>query len=161
MAPAGPPSKPLGREPVLPTLDGITAPFVASLLFGLSQTQALVILFVVVPVVAAAVIVPLMVWWMSKGPKPVLTSELLAHGVPAQGEILRVRSLGNVLDVRPMVRFTLRVTMDGGEPFEMEVVQALPRSMVGVFRPGDLVRLRLAPDRSAGAIEWGYEPPEH
>lgn len=111
--------------------------------------------------VAAAVIVPVLVWWLSKGPKPLLTSELLDHGTPAQGEILRIRTLSHVLDLRPMVRFSLRVTAGAGEdPFDLDVVQALPRSMLGVFRPGDVVRLRLSSDRSTGAIEWGYEPPE-
>lgn len=129
-------------------------------MFGLSQTQALVILFLLVPIVAAAVIVPLLVRSLSKGPKPLLTSEILANGSPAEANIVSVRSLGNIFDVRPMVRFRLQVTAGGGgEPFDLEVVQALPRSMVGVFRPGDTVRLRLSPDRSAGAIEWGYEAP--
>jgi hypothetical protein len=128
--------------------------------FGLSQVQALVIIFILLPIVAAAVIVPLLVRWMSKGPRPILTSELLAHGTPAEGKILNIRSLGNVLDFRPMVRFRLEVTVHAGEePFELEVVQSLPRSMVGVFRTGDMVQVRLSPDRSAGAIEWGYEAP--
>jgi hypothetical protein len=129
--------------------------------FGLSQLQALVIIFILLPIVAAAVLVPLMVRWLSRGPKPILISELLAHGIPAEGKILTTKSLGNIFDFRPMVRFNLQATVEAGEePFELEVVQALPRSMVGVFRPGDIVKLRLSPDRSAGAIEWGYSAPE-
>ncbi len=90
-----------------------------------------------------------------------LTSELLAHGTPAEADIVRVRSLGNVLDVRPMVEFTVRVNAEPGEePFELQIVQAIPRTMLGLFQPGDRVRVRLSPDRSAGAIEWGYESPE-
>jgi hypothetical protein len=130
-------------------------------MLGLSQTQGLVIVFVLLPIAVGAILVPLLVWWMSKGPRPVLTSELLAHGTPAEGTILKVRSLGNVLDVRPMVKFDLEVTAEPGEePFELEVVQSIPRRLVGLFKPGDIVRLRLAADRSAGAIEWGYEVPD-
>jgi hypothetical protein len=130
-------------------------------MLGLSQTQGLVILFVLLPIVVGAILVPLLVWHLSKGPRPVLTSELLAHGTPAEGTILAVRSLGNVLDVRPMVRFDLEVTAEPGEePFELQVVQSIPRRMVGLFQPGDIVRLRLAADHSAGAIEWGYEVPD-
>lgn len=130
-------------------------------MFGLSQMQGLVIIFVLLPIAAAVVIVPLMVRWLSKGPKPMLTSELLASGTPAEGRILSVRSLGNILDVRPMVRFELEATTGSGEePFDLELVQSFPRSMVGVFQPGDIVRLRVSPDRSTGAIEWGYEVPE-
>lgn len=88
-----------------------------------------------------------------------LTSELLAEGTPAQAEIVRIRSLGHVLDLRPMVEFTLNVAGDaGGPPFELKVVQAVPRNMLGLFRTGDQVRVRLSPDRSIGAIEYGYEP---
>lgn len=140
---------------------GIPPALTISLVFGLTQVQALVILFVVLPLVAAAVIVPALVWWLSRGPKPLLTSELLASGTPAEGTIRSIRSMGTILDARPMIRFRLDVTPDGGgEPFELEVVQSFPRSMLGVLRPGDIVRVRLSPDRSAGAIEWGYEPPQ-
>lgn len=132
-----------------------------SRVFGLTPTQELVIIFVLLPIVAAALIVPLMVWWLSRGPVPMLTSELLAHGTPAEGRILSVRSLGTIFDVRPMVRFALLATVGAGEePFEIEVVQSLPRSMIGEFRPGDIVQLRMSPDRSTGAIELGYEAPE-
>ena len=91
-----------------------------------------------------------------------LTSELLAHGVPAEGRIVGIKPLGGILDARPMVRFSLQVTDDsGGEPFDLDVVQSFPRSMVWEFRPGDIVNVRLSEDRSIGAIEWGYEaPPE-
>lgn len=123
--------------------------------------QGLVIIFVVLPIVAAVVILPLLVRWLSKGPTPILTSELLATGTPAEGKILNVRSLGNILDVRPMVRFDLEATVEGGgEPFELQVVQSFPRSVVGSLKPGDIVRLRLSPDRSTGAVEWGYETPD-
>lgn len=130
-------------------------------MFGLTQLQGLVILFVLLPIVAAAVIVPLMVRWLSKGPRPTLTSELLASGTPGEGRILRVRTLGNIFDVRPMIKFDLEATVQGGDqPFDLEVVQSFPRAMSGHFRPGDIVQLRVSPDRSAGAIEWGYEAPE-
>ena len=112
------------------------------------------------PIVFAAIFVPLLVRWLSRGPRPILTSELLATGTRAEGTIREVRSLGNILDMRPMTRFVVEVTVDGGDPFELVVVQSLPRSMVGVLRRGDIVQLRLSPDQSAGAIELGYDAPE-
>lgn len=139
----------------------ISASDTIALLFGLSQLQALVVLFILLPIVVAAILVPLMVRWLSRGPTPILTSELLAHGHPAEGTILNVRSLGNIFDVKPMVRFDLQVTVNANEePFRLEVVQSLPRAMVGIYQPGDIVQLRLSPDRSAGAIEFGYDAPE-
>jgi hypothetical protein len=129
-------------------------------LFGLSPTQALVLLFVVLPFAVAAVVIPFVAWRNANGPKPVLTSEILAHGVLAHAEILSVRQLGSFLDLRPMVRFLLRVTADPAEPpFELEVVQSLPRYAVRDFRPGDRIEVRLTPDHSAGAVVWSGLPP--
>lgn len=104
---------------------------------------------------------PLLVRWLSKGPRPLLTSELLATGTPAEGTIVKTKNLGNILDTKPMIRINLEATVEGeSEPFELVVVQSFPRSVVGLFRPGDVVQLRVSPDRSTGAIEWGYEAPD-
>jgi len=142
-------------------------------LFGLSPTQALVVLFVFLPFALAALVIPFVAWRHRGDPKPVLTSEILASGVRGRAEIVSVRLLGTILDLKPMVRFVLRVTteagapggtaadsgagssVDAGEPFDLEVVQSIPRSLVGVYRPGDTVEVRLTPDRSAGAVVLG------
>jgi hypothetical protein len=132
-----------------------TAP-AASLVFGLNQSQALVILFVILPFVLAAIIVPLVSWRSSKGPRPILTSEILSQGLPGRAEILSVRTLGSIIDVRPMVRFELRITpaSPGEEPFEIEAVQSLPRGVISRYRPGDWVQVRFMPDRQAAAVVW-------
>jgi hypothetical protein len=118
-----------------------------------------VILFVVLPFVLAAVIVPLVSWRWSSLPKPVLTSEILTHGQPAQGEIVSVRNLGNILDLRPMVRFVLHVRVaPDEEAFDLEIVQSLPRAVIGDFRAGDRVDVRLTPDRTRGAVVWAGDP---
>jgi hypothetical protein len=125
-------------------------------LFGFSQTQALVVLFVIAPFAVAAVVVPLVAWRHSGGPAPLRTSDILARGDPGRAEVVSVRNVGNLLDARPMVRFVLRVTSDP-EPFELEIVQSLPRSAVSGFRAGDVVDVRLTPDRRAGAVVWSVE----
>jgi hypothetical protein len=118
------------------------------------------VLFVVLPFAVAAVVIPFVAWRHSSDPKPVLTSEILAHGIRAQGEILSVRQLGTILDLRPMIRFALRVTASGEDvPFELEVIQSLPRYAVRDFRPGDHVEVRLTADHSAGAVVWSGIPP--
>ena len=84
-----------------------------------------------------------------------LTSEILATGERADGEIVSVRNLGTIVDLRPMVKVVLNITThDGGEPFELEVVQSFPRSVIYSLRPGERVDVRLSPDRSAGAVVW-------
>jgi hypothetical protein len=126
-----------------------------SLVFGLNQTQALVILFLILPFVVAAIIVPLVSWRSSKGPRPILTSEILSQGLPGRAEILSVRTLGSIIDVRPMVRFQLRITpQPGDEPFELEAVQSMPRGVIGRYRAGDWVEVRFMPDRQAVAVVW-------
>jgi hypothetical protein len=132
---------------------------VTSLIFGLNQTQALVILFLIMPFAVAAIIVPLVAWRANKGPRPILTSEILAQGLPGRAEIMSIRTLGSILDVRPMVRFELRITAQPGEqPFDLEAVQSLPRGVIGRYRPGDWVEVRFTPDRQAAAVVWA-EPP--
>lgn len=155
-------------------------------LFGLSTDQALLVVFVVLPFVAAAVVVPLVTWRTSRWPRPsMLTSEILARGMPAHAQIMGVRVLGTVVDPRPMVRVSLRVfpsvagetgqgaetdrtadkvepgesgktsmAREGFETFDLEVVQAFPRSVLRALRPGDTVEIRLSDDRSAGAVVW-------
>lgn len=122
------------------------------------------VLFVLLPFALAAVIFPLVSWRSSVatgGQKPILTSEILATGRPGQAQILGVRPLGSIVDVKPMVRFQLRVREYGGdgEPFDLEVVQAFPRSVVRQFHPGDTVEVRLTPDRSRAAVVWDNQPP--
>jgi hypothetical protein len=126
-----------------------------SSLFGLSTNQALVVLFVLLPFAVAAIIIPLVAWRSRNWPKPMLTSEILATGERADGEIVSVRNLGTIVDLRPMVKVVLNVTTrDGAEPFELEVVQSFPRSVIYSLRPGERVDVRLSPDRSAGAVVW-------
>jgi hypothetical protein len=127
---------------------------------GLTQAQALVLLFVVLPFVVAAVVIPLVAWRSSGGPPPVRTSDILASGRPAIAEVLAVKPSGSILDLRPMVRFSLRVNAGPDEPpFELEVVQSLPRGALRDFRPGNVVEVRLTADHSAGAVVWGGAPP--
>lgn len=128
-------------------------------LFGLSTNQGLVVLFVLLPFALAAVVVPLFAWRSRNWPKPILTSEILATGERATGEILAVKTLGTIVDLRPMVRINLNVSASGGEePFELEVVQSFPRSVIYGLRPGERVEMRVTPDHSAGAVVWdpGY-----
>jgi hypothetical protein len=101
----------------------------------------------------AAVVVPLVAWRSSGAPPPVLTSEILAHGIPAEAEILAVRTLGGLFDPRPMVRFTLLVSVDPNDPpFEMQVFQSLPRGATRGLRAGQVLEMRITPDLAAGAV---------
>ncbi|HET9077078.1 MAG TPA: hypothetical protein VFN68_09100 [Acidimicrobiales bacterium] len=128
-------------------------------MFGLSTNTALVILFVLLPFVLAAVIFPLVQWRHSGGPRPVRTSEILSGGLPGRAQILSVQPLGSVLDARPMVRFRLMVSSGARpEPFELEVVQSFPRAAARRFRPGESVDVRLTPDLSQGAVVWSDLP---
>jgi hypothetical protein len=123
---------------------------------GVTQIQALIALFVLLPFVVAAGVIAFVSWRWKGRPPPVRTSTILAEGYAAEAEVLAVKTLGGFLDMRPMVRFSLRVTAGPGEaPFELEVVQSLPRDAVREIRAGDVVEVRLTADRSAGAVVWG------
>jgi hypothetical protein len=126
---------------------------------GATQTQALVVLFVVLPFVVAGVVIAFVSWRSSSDPPPVRTSVILATGDPATAEVLSIKSVGLFLDVRPMVRFLLRVNAGPAEAsFELEVVQSLPRAAVRAIQAGDVLEVRVTADRSAGAIVWVGPP---
>ena len=137
-----------GRIVVAPSILGAA-------LVALTQSQALVLLFVVLPFVVAGPVI-LFVRWRWKGrPAPVRTSTILAYGDPARAEVLAIKPMGGFLDPRPMTRFSLRVTAGAGEaPFDLDVVQSMPRAVAREIRVGEVVEVRLTPDRSAGAIVW-------
>ena len=126
----------------------------------MTQTQALVVIFVVAPFVVAAAVVAFVTWRSSGSPPPVRTSAILADGDPAEAKLLSVKALGGPLDLRPMIRFSLRVDAGPGElPFDLEVVQSLPRGAIRDFHAGDILEVRVTTDRSAGAVVWGGPRP--
>src|ERR1700730_9782588 len=58
---------------------------------GSGQSKELLFLFLVLPFLVAGVVIAFVAWRSSGGPRPVLTSEILAGGLPAQAEILSVK----------------------------------------------------------------------
>jgi hypothetical protein len=119
---------------------------------AITQVQALVVLFVVLPFVVAAGVIAFISWRSSDGPPPVRTSDILATGEPGEAEVLAIRSFGGLLDTRPMVRLDLRVTTAANPAFDLQVTQSLPRPYARALRVGDRVEVRVLPDRSAAAV---------
>jgi hypothetical protein len=111
---------------------------------------------VVLPFVLAVFVIAFVSWRSAGGPPPVRTSEILATGDPGEAEVLAVKNVGGFLDPQPMMRFSLRVTAPPAtQPFEMTVVQSVPKGVAREFRAGDVVEVRLTTDRSHGAVVWG------
>ncbi len=123
----------------------------------MTQVQAVVLLFVVLPFIVAGAVIAFVNWRSSSGPAPVRTSTILATGEPGEAEVLAIRSFGGLLDTRPMVRLDLRVTSPGAPAFDLQVTQSLPRPYARSLRVGDRVEVRVLPDRSAGAIVASIE----
>lgn len=119
---------------------------------AVTTTVALVLLFVVLPFVVAGGVIAFISWRGDGDTPPVRTSAVLRDGAPATAEVLSVRNLGNVLDVRPMICVGLRITPSGEEAFDLEVTQSFPRSEVRQIRVGDRVDVRVLADRSAAAL---------
>jgi len=118
----------------------------------MTQVQAVVLLFVVLPFIVAGAVIAFVNWRSSSGPAPVRTSTILATGEPGEAEVLAIRSFGGLLDTRPMVRVDLRVTSPGPGAFDLQVTQSLPRPFARSLHVGDRVEVRVLPDRSAAAI---------
>jgi hypothetical protein len=57
---------------------------------GATQTQALLVLFVLVPFVVAGIVIAFVSWRSSTDPPPVRTSVILATGHPATAQVLSI-----------------------------------------------------------------------
>jgi hypothetical protein len=127
-------------------------------LVAATQAVELLLLFVVLPFIVAALVIAFVSWRSGDGIPPVRTSEILASGVPGEAEVICVKAMGGFLDVRPMVRIDLRVRADGGASFDLEVTQSIPRAVLRELSAGDVVEVRLTADHSAGAVVLGGLP---
>ena len=144
------------REPTLDSISFAVAALTLATTLSSNQSDELIFLFVVLPFLVAGLVIWFVSWRSSHKPAPIRTSTILAEGQSAQAEVLSVKPLGSFLEVRPMVRFVLRVRADSDEPFDLEVIQSLPRGAVRDFHAGDVIEVRLTPDHSAGAVVWGW-----
>jgi hypothetical protein len=125
--------------------------------FALSQTSALLLLFIVLPIVAAPLIVALVSWHGQTVPAGLRTSDLLRDGEPAEAELLGWKNRGLFLDRTPMVAFRLAVQppgAPGADPIELAVTQSTPRPLLSGLSAGMTIEVRLSPDRTAAAIVW-------
>src|SRR5579871_1724587 len=111
----------------------------------MTQVQALVLLFVVLPFVVAGGVIAFINWRSSATPPPVRTSTVLATGDPGDGEVLAIRSFGGLLDTKPMVRLDLRVTTAGRPAFDLQVTQSLPRPFAAACAWATMLRCVSSP----------------
>ena len=116
---------------------------------SLSDSSALLLLFVVLPLVLAPIVI---VYVDRRSPKVVegaRTSELLQDGEPVQAELVGWRILTTFFfDPRPMIEFTVRFA-DGAE---LVTTQAVPRLLVGDLRTGMELVVSVNAERTAGAV---------
>jgi hypothetical protein len=123
-----------------------------------SQSAALFFLFIVLPFFVGAAVLWFVSWRWRGATPPVRTSEVLATGDAADGEVLSVKPLGGFFDLRPMVRLGVRVTPPDGGSFDLEVTQSIPRVLLKGLRTGDRVEVRVTPDRTVAAVVLGPPP---
>jgi hypothetical protein len=116
-----------------------------------SQGTALLFLFVVVPVLAAVVVVAFVQWRSPSVPAEHLTSDLLRNGTPVTATLLEWHTPGqSFLDQRPMVTFTVAVPEH--DPAELRITQSVPRGLLRELEAGMLLDVRLSRDGRAGAV---------
>jgi hypothetical protein len=117
-----------------------------------SQTAALLLLFVVLPLIVTPLVVWIVVQRAPDVPAGYRISELLDHGEEANAELIEWKNKGPFLfDSRPMIAYRLSVRTDG-EPYELLVTQSTPRDVVARLEQGMTLQVRVSRDRQAGAI---------
>lgn len=94
-------------------------------------------------------------------------SELLATGILARGEILSMAATGGTVQimgglVERTCEFTVRVMMDGQQPYDQMVSQRVPEVNIGQLQqPGVVVAVRVDPANHARiALDFATQPPE-
>ncbi|HVE95208.1 MAG TPA: hypothetical protein VNB24_09820 [Acidimicrobiales bacterium] len=121
------------------------------MVLAVSQSVALLLLFVVLPLVLAYVIARLVQWRSEPFPAELRTSTILRDGDSAEGELIDWRSPAqSFLDRHPMVTF--RVAVAGREQYEIRITQSVPRGVLRHLERGMTVPIRLSADRTHGAI---------
>ncbi len=119
----------------------------------MSQTAALLLLFIVLPLVVAPIVIAFVARRSPALPPGFRTSELLLDGEPAEAELLAWKNKGPFLfDSRPMVEFKLAVRTDAGERIDLVIVQSFPRAVLSQLAEGMTLDIRLSADHTAGAI---------
>jgi hypothetical protein len=92
--------------------------------------------------------------------------QLLATGILARGEILALTPSGTTLTVGNGIperncAFTLRVMMDGEQPFDATVSQRVQELWIPQLQQSAVVAVRVDPnDHSKVAIDFSTQPPE-
>ncbi len=92
--------------------------------------------------------------------------QLLATGILARGEILAVAPSGTTVTIGNGIperncTFTLRVMMDGQQPFDATASQRVQELWIPQLQQGAVVAVRVDPaDHSKVAIDFSTQPPE-
>lgn len=75
--------------------------------------------------------------------------EILAIGKPATGTIVRLIDSGTTINNDPVVEFVVRVSPEGGEPYEARTRGLVSRLDVPAIQPGRVVPVKFDPDNPA------------
>ncbi len=75
--------------------------------------------------------------------------EILAIGKPATGTIVRLIDTGTTINNDPVVEFVVRVSPEGGEPYEAHTKGLVSRLDIPAIQPGRVVPVKYDPDNPA------------
>lgn len=87
-----------------------------------------------------------------------LSPRLLSRGVPATAVVERVRETGVMFNNSPVLGFWLTVSHQAHD-YPVELLQALPRPLLGAVSPGTRLAVKVDPDDPQKvAIDWSQPP---
>ncbi len=75
--------------------------------------------------------------------------EIMAIGRPATGTIVRLIDTGTTINDDPVVEFVVRVSPEGGEPYEANTKGLVSRLDVPAIQPGRVVPVKFDPNNPA------------
>jgi hypothetical protein len=79
-------------------------------------------------------------------PEQEKTAALISAGIVGHARIDAVTDTGVMVNDNPTVQFDLTVTRPGRDPYSASLTQVVSRLVMGDFRPGATVPVRISPD---------------
>jgi hypothetical protein len=84
---------------------------------------------------------------------------LLQTGTPAKASVKSMQDTGTLVNFNPQIILELEVTVEGKDPYPVQLSTPIPQMMLAQITPGKTVGVRVDPaDPSSLAIDWSQPP---
>lgn len=81
--------------------------------------------------------------------------QLMATGTPGKATVKGLTDTGTLVNFQPQLVLDLEVSVEGKDPYPVQLSAAIPQMHIPVVQPGSTIGVRVDPnDPSSVAIDW-------